>query len=99
MLLIFKLAALFPLREKNKKKRKGYEIDMIPLLVILIVTGFSMLISCHFSPEITRSTYYLGAAIGLFASGIALDFWNGRNRRYENGIIIGMEETEDMKMG
>ncbi len=60
---------------------------MIPLLFILIVTGFSILISCHFSPEITRPTYYIGAAIGLFASGIALDFWNGRNRRYENGII------------
>jgi len=70
---------------------------MISLLLILIVTGFSILISCHFSPEITRPTYYIGAAIGLFASGIALDFWNGRKRRYENGIIIGMEETEGMK--
>ena len=58
---------------------------MIPLLFILIVTGFSILISCHFSPEITRPTCYIGAAIGLFASGIALDFWNGRNRRYEKG--------------
>jgi prepilin-type N-terminal cleavage/methylation domain-containing protein len=60
---------------------------MIPLLFILIVTGFSILISCHFSPEITRPTYYIGAAIGLFASGITLDFWNGRKRRYENSII------------
>lgn len=60
---------------------------MIPPLLILIVTGFSILISCHFSPEITRPTCYIGAAIGLFASGIALDFWNGRNRRYEHGII------------
>jgi hypothetical protein len=70
---------------------------MIPPLFILIVTGFSILISCHFSPEITRPTCYIGAAIGLFASGIALDFWNGRNKRYEHGIIIGMEETKDMK--
>ena len=64
---------------------------MIPLLFILIVTGLSMLISCHFSPEITWLTYYIGAVIGVFTSGIALDFWNRRNRRYENVIIIGRE--------
>lgn len=64
---------------------------MIPLLFILIVTGLSTLISCHFSPQITWFTYYLGGVIGLFVSGIALDFWNRRNRRDENVITIRRE--------
>jgi hypothetical protein len=57
------------------------EVSMIPLLFILMVTWLSILLSCHFSPEITWFTYYMGAVIGLFASGLALDFWNKRNRR------------------
>ena len=64
---------------------------MIPLLFILIVTGLSILVSCHFSPEITWLTYYIGGMIGLFISGISLDFWNRRNRRYEDVIIIRRE--------
>ena len=54
---------------------------MIPLLVILMVTGFSILISCHFTPKVTWFTYYTGAVIGIFVSGMALEFWNKRNRR------------------
>jgi hypothetical protein len=54
---------------------------MIPLLFILMVTWLSILFSCHFSPEITWFTYYMGAVIGLFASGMALDLWTKRNRR------------------
>ncbi len=57
---------------------------MIPLLFILTVTGLSILISCHFSPEITWFTYYIGGMIGLFVSGIALDFWDWRIRRQAN---------------
>jgi len=64
---------------------------MIPLLFILIVTGLSILISCHLSPEITWFTYYIGAVIGLFISGIALDFWNIRNRGDENLTVIRRE--------
>ena len=64
---------------------------MIPLLFILIVTGLSILISCHLGPEITWFTYYIGAVIGLFISGMALDFWNKRNRRYENLTLIRRE--------
>ena len=54
---------------------------MIPLLFILMVTWLSILISCHMSPEITWFTYYMGAVIGLFVSGMALDLWNKRTRR------------------
>jgi len=64
---------------------------MIPLLFILTVTGFSILISCHLSPEITWFTYYIGAVIGLFMSGIALDFWNRINRGDENVTVIRRE--------
>jgi len=57
------------------------EVNMIPLLFILMVTWLSILISCHMSPEITWFTYYMGAVIGLFVSGMALDLWNKRTRR------------------
>jgi len=43
------------------KKRKGWEIHMLPLLFILIVTGLSILVSCLVSDEITWFTYYIGA--------------------------------------
>jgi uncharacterized membrane protein SirB2 len=69
----------------------GTFIDMIPLLFILIVTGLSILISCHFSPEITWFTYYIGAVIGLFISGLALEFWNRRKRRDEDVTTIRRE--------
>ena len=58
-----------------------YEVDMIPLLFILMVIWLSILISCHMSPTITWFTYYIGAVIGLFVSGLALDLWNKRSRR------------------
>lgn len=61
---------------------------MIPLLVILMVTGFSMLTSCHFTPNVTWFTYYVGALIGIFVSGMALEFWNKRNRRDLNATKI-----------
>ena len=64
---------------------------MIPLLFILIVTGLSILISCHLSPEITWFTYYIGAVIGLFMSGMALEFWNKRNRGDENVTVVRRE--------
>ena len=64
---------------------------MMPLLFILAVTGLSMLISCHFSPEITWFTYYIGGMIGLFVSGTALDFWNWRIRRQANVTLIRRE--------
>ncbi len=69
----------------------GCEGNMIPLLVILMVTGFSILISCHFTPKVTWFTYYIGAVIGIFVSGMALDFWNKRNRRYLNVTEIRRE--------
>ena len=49
---------------------------MIPLLVILMITGFSILTSCHFTPNVTWFTYYVGAVIGIFVSGMVLEFWN-----------------------
>ena len=64
---------------------------MMPLLFILAVTGLSMLISCHFSPEITWFTYYIGGMIGLFVSGTALDFWNWRIRKQANVTLIRRE--------
>jgi hypothetical protein len=64
---------------------------MIPLLFIVTVTGLSMLISCHFSPEITWFTYYIGGMTGLFVSGTALDFWNWKIRRQTNVTIIRRE--------
>ena len=64
---------------------------MMPLLFILAVTGLSMLISCHFSPEITWFTYYIGGMIGLFVSGTALDFWNWKIRRQANVTLIRRE--------
>lgn len=54
---------------------------MIPLLFILMVTGLSILISRHFAPKVTWFTYYIGTVIGIFVSGMALDFWNKRNRK------------------
>ncbi len=54
---------------------------MITLLFILMITGSSILISCHFAPKVTWFTYYLGTLIGILVSGMALDFWNKRNRR------------------
>jgi uncharacterized membrane protein SirB2 len=56
---------------------------MVPLLFILIVTGFAILISCHVTPEVTWFTYYIGAVIGIFVSGMALEFWTKRARRDE----------------
>ena len=64
---------------------------MIPLLFILIVTGLSILISCHLSPEITWFTYCIGAVIGLFISGMALASWDRRNRGDENVTVIRRE--------
>jgi hypothetical protein len=63
------------------KKRKAWEIHMLPLLFILIVTGLSILVSCLVSDEITWFTYYIGAMAGQLISGIALDLWNRRSRR------------------
>jgi hypothetical protein len=54
---------------------------MIPLLFILVITGFSILISCHVTPTVTWFSYYIGAVIGIFVSGMVLDFCNKRNRR------------------
>jgi predicted tellurium resistance membrane protein TerC len=54
---------------------------MITLLFILMVTGSSILISCHFALKVTWFTYYIGTVIGILVSGMALDFWNKRNRR------------------
>ena len=62
-------------------RRSECEVNMIPLLFILMVTWLRILISCHISPTITCFTYYMGGVIGLFVSGITLDLWNKRNRR------------------
>jgi uncharacterized membrane protein SirB2 len=53
---------------------------MIPLLLMLMVTGLSVLTSCHLAPNVTWFTYYIGGVIGLFVSGMAFDFWNKKNR-------------------
>jgi hypothetical protein len=55
---------------------------MVPLFFILIVTVSSIFISCHVTPQITWLTYYLGGMIGIVVSGMILDFWNKKNRRY-----------------
>ena len=64
---------------------------MIPLLFILMVTGLSILVSCHVTPIVTWFTYYLGAVIGLFVSGMAIDFWEKRSRRDLNVTEIRRE--------
>jgi len=51
---------------------------MIQLLFILIVTGLSILISRHLSPEVTWIDYYRGVVGGLFLSAVILYFWNKR---------------------
>lgn len=54
---------------------------MLPLLLIMIVTGLSILVSRLLSDEITWFTYYIGAMVGLLISGTALDLWTRRQRR------------------
>jgi len=49
---------------------------MIQLLFILIVTGLSVLISRHLSPEVTWVDYYRGGVGGLFLSAVLLYLWN-----------------------
>jgi hypothetical protein len=61
---------------------------MVPVLFILIVTGFAILISCHVTPQVTWFTYYIGTVIGIFVSGMALEFWNKKARRGETTTTI-----------
>ena len=56
---------------------------MKPLLFILAVTGLSILIAYHFSPEGSRFSIYIGGMAGLLVSGAALEFWNRRKRAEE----------------
>lgn len=56
---------------------------MKPLLFILIVTGFSLLISGNFSVEGTWFNYYVGGIVGFIVSGISLDIWNRWRRKLE----------------
>ena len=56
---------------------------MLPLLFILSVIGLSVYISTFFVPEVTFFTYYVGGVIGMFVSGIALEFWIRRKRKEE----------------
>jgi hypothetical protein len=56
---------------------------MLPLLFILSVIGLSVYISTFFVSEVTYFTYYVGGVIGMFVSGIALEFWIRRKRKEE----------------
>jgi hypothetical protein len=56
---------------------------MLPLLFILSVIGLSVYISTFFVSEVTYFTYYVGGVIGMFVSGIALEFWIRRKRKQE----------------
>jgi hypothetical protein len=58
---------------------------MIPLIFIIIVIGLGMVISCYFSSdsEITWFTYYKGGIVGVFVSGVMLEFWTGIKKRRE----------------
>ena len=56
---------------------------MKPLLFILVVTGFSVLISHNFSADVTWFTYYIGGMSGLIMSGISIEIWNKRMRKQE----------------
>jgi hypothetical protein len=56
---------------------------MFPLLFILGVIGLSVYVSTFFVSEVTFFTYYVGGVIGMFASGIALEFWIRRKRKEE----------------
>ena len=64
---------------------------MVPLLYIIIVSGLGVLISCHYSPEVTWFTYFRGGLVGILAGAVALDFWNRRRRRKEKIVIIQRE--------
>ncbi|MFZ7112509.1 MAG: hypothetical protein ACOWYE_12570 [Desulfatiglandales bacterium] len=57
---------------------------MLPLLFILVMTGLSVLLTSYCSSEVTWFTYYIGVMIGLFASGLILEFWTRRKRKQEN---------------
>ena len=59
---------------------------MIPLLFILIVTVLAVLISEHFSPEVTWFTYFVGGVAGLFVSSVVLEIYNKRRRKKEQNI-------------
>ena len=56
---------------------------MFPLLFILGVIGLSIYISTFFVSEVTFFTYYVGGVVGLFISGIALEFWTRRKQKQE----------------
>ena len=56
---------------------------MISLFFILIVTGISITISYLITPDPTWFDYYRGGVIGVFISGIILQFVNKRRRRKE----------------
>jgi hypothetical protein len=55
---------------------------MMPLLFIMLVTSMSVFVSCHCTPNVTWFTYYLGTVVGMFVSGMVLDIWTRRARRY-----------------
>ena len=56
---------------------------MIPLLFMLLVTGLGVLVSGHFSPEVTWFTYFVGGVAGLFVSSVVLEIYNKRRRKKE----------------
>jgi len=56
---------------------------MLSFVFIVLVTGASIFISCSMSENVTWFEYYKGIVIGLFISGIILQFWNKRKREQE----------------
>jgi hypothetical protein len=56
---------------------------MIPLIFIIMVTGLCIYLSYHVTPEseITWFTYYKGGIVGMFVSGLALEFWIKKRKR------------------
>ena len=54
---------------------------MLPLLFILFVTGVSILVTYHFSEDVTWFTFYIGGVVGLLASSTILEIWTRRKRK------------------
>jgi hypothetical protein len=56
---------------------------MIPLILIIVITGISMFIGSLLSPEPTWFDYYRGGIVGFFISGVILQIMNKWQRKKE----------------